>query len=124
MRFHEVTTQEELLARSLFQERLIAWVSSAFGLALGLAAIGMYGVVAQIVLRRTREIGVRLALGEPRSAVFKRVLADVLRIVALGTALGLPVAFAVARLLRGLLPQLESGGRSLRRCATSRQIRV
>src|SRR6185437_5405572 len=68
-----------------------------------LSAIGLYGVIAYSVSRRTREIGVRMALGAHRSSVHRMVLADASRLSAIGIASGLLCSLAAARLLRGLL---------------------
>jgi ABC-type antimicrobial peptide transport system permease subunit len=73
------------------------------GLALVLAAIGLYGVVAYVVVQRRREFGVRLALGATSREIGRLVLAEGLRLTALGGAFGLAGALAAGQLLRGLL---------------------
>jgi ABC-type antimicrobial peptide transport system permease subunit len=89
---------------SLRQERLMAQLSSIFTLvALLLAAIGIYGVAAYAVTRRTNEIGVRMALGAQRADVTQMVLREALLVAAAGIALGLPAAFAASRLIKTLL---------------------
>ena len=95
---------EELAAESLALRRLSALLVGAFAaLALGLAALGVYGVVSQVVVRRTREIGVRVALGATPSAVVTHVMVQSLGLAAGGAAAGLLASLALAPLLRGLL---------------------
>jgi predicted permease len=85
---------------SLAEERLIAALSGLFGItALLLASFGLYGVVAHTVTRRTREIGLRMALGADRTAVQLMVMRDVIGMVLSGCLLGLIVAMAAGRLL-------------------------
>jgi ABC-type antimicrobial peptide transport system permease subunit len=72
-------------------------------LAVGLAAAGLYGVLAYSTTRRTGEIGIRLALGATRSAVLWPILAEAAKLAALGIAIGLPAALALTRLLSNLL---------------------
>jgi predicted permease len=101
VRIETLTSQ---LESSLVQERLMATLASAFGgLALMLAAVGLYGVLAYTVVRRTNEIGIRLALGAQRSQVLGLVMRDATRMLALGTALGLPAAWAASRLVSSML---------------------
>ena len=93
-------TEEEIVQRSLFLERTFALLSSAFGaLALLLACIGLYGTIAYGVARRTAEIGVRMALGAKRGNILRMVLAETFLLVAAGVLVGLPAAWAAARLL-------------------------
>jgi predicted permease len=81
-------------------ERLGARLVSAFGLlALVLASVGLYGVVTQGVVRRTNEIGVRMALGAQRAEVLWMVLRDTIRLLAIGVVVGAPVAYGAARLV-------------------------
>ncbi len=104
VRLHDTLTQSELVDRSLFAERMLAWLSGAFGvLALGLACLGVYGVLAQMVTRRTKEIGIRMALGARRGDVLRGILGEVLRLLALGALVGLPASVTASRLLEGLL---------------------
>jgi len=102
-----VTVPETLssqIDRTVIEERLIARVLGVFALlAVGLAAAGLYGVLAYSTTRRTGEIGIRLALGATRSAVLWPVLAEAAKLAALGIAIGLPAALAVTRLLSNLL---------------------
>jgi len=100
----DVRTQDEQVTANVRQERIFATLTSAFGvLALVLACVGIYGIMAYTVVQRTSEIGVRLALG----AVPRQILAMVLReaswISALGIAIGLCTSFALARLIKSML---------------------
>jgi ABC-type antimicrobial peptide transport system permease subunit len=89
---------------SLFSERMLALLSAAFGLvATLLAAIGLYGVMAYTVSRRTREIGIRIALGAERHSVLWLVLREVTAITASGIGLGIPTALALGGLIRSQL---------------------
>jgi len=86
------------LDETLSTERLIATLSAAFGvLATVLAAIGLYGVMAFVVARRTREIGLRMALGAPQSQVVWMVLRETMWLVGLGLAIGLPTALLLSK---------------------------
>jgi len=89
---------------ALVRERLMAMLSGFFGvIAVLLAFLGLYGVVAYGVTERTREIGIRTALGAPPSAVLGLVLGQSVRLTAVGVALGLAGAVAATRYLEGLL---------------------
>jgi ABC-type antimicrobial peptide transport system permease subunit len=94
-------TLERQLDESLVTERMIATLSTAFGeLATVLAVIGLYGVMAFMVTRRAREIGIRMALGAQQGNVVWLVMREVLGLVAIGIAAGLPAAFGLASLVR------------------------
>jgi predicted permease len=96
----EVETLATQIAASLGKERLLATLSSGFGLlALLLSCFGLYGVLSYAVARRTREIGIRIALGADRRDVIRLVLRDAIRLVLLGVALGIPAALAASRLV-------------------------
>jgi putative ABC transport system permease protein len=100
----EVQWLDEAFSATLSRERLNAVVSVAFGLsALLLASLGIYGLLAFVVTERTREIGVRMALGARRSTVLQMVLSHGLRMVAAGAFIGLVAAFGMARFIESLL---------------------
>ncbi len=104
IRIWEAKTMDQHLALMRLPQRLSAFVLSAFGvLALALAAIGLYGVVSYAVAQRTREVGIRMALGAGNGAVVRLMASTGLRLVAVGSAIGLLAAFVVTRLLSGLL---------------------
>jgi predicted permease len=90
--------------RALFTERMLARLSAAFGLlATLLATIGLYGVMSWTVSRRTREIGIRLALGAERGAVLWLVQREVIALALVGVALGVPAALGLSRLIASQL---------------------
>ncbi len=99
-----VEALETTLSRAVSQPRFTMQLLGFFGgLALILAAVGVHGVLAYVVTRRTREIGVRIAMGASQGEVVRMVLGQGMRPVLVGLAVGLMGALAVARLLRGLL---------------------
>jgi predicted permease len=105
---YNVKTLEEQKDRSLYAARLAATLLSVFGgLALLLASVGLYGVMAYVVGQRRREIGVRLALGARRRDVFGLVIKEGMALVAAGVALGLAGAIAGTRLLATFLYGVE-----------------
>jgi putative ABC transport system permease protein len=100
----DVIGVEEQIDATLVSERLLATLATAFAaLALGLAAIGLYGTLSYSVARRRSEFGIRMALGAERARVAGTVVRDVLLHVAAGLAIGLPAAVATARIARDLL---------------------
>ena len=97
-------TVDEQVSRSLNTERMLATLSGAFStLALLLSLVGLYGVMSFVVTQRTREIGIRLALGATGRTAIWFVLRDVLTMIAGGAAIGLPCAAALGRLLESQL---------------------
>jgi predicted permease len=100
----EIKTMSEHLSVMLFPARLGAALLAAFGaLGLILASVGLYGVVAASVARRTREIGIRMAIGARREDVLRLVVKEGMVLTGAGLAVGLGLAFAAAQVLRGLL---------------------
>ncbi|HKA02396.1 MAG TPA: ABC transporter permease, partial [Candidatus Solibacter sp.] len=96
---YDMRTLTDQMEISLLTERLLATLSSVFGcLATFLAALGLYGVMAFMVARRTREIGIRMALGAGQGNVVWMVLRETLSLAAIGVAIGLAGAYAVTRL--------------------------
>jgi ABC-type antimicrobial peptide transport system permease subunit len=99
-----VRTIDEYLNVALQHERLIAYLSGFFGiLALGLASVGLYGVLAYAVTQRTREIGIRMALGAQRGDVVRMIVRESLTPVLIGLVIGVVAAFVLARLITSLL---------------------
>jgi predicted permease len=99
-----VTTMAVMVDRSLARERLIAKLSGFFGLlALALACVGLYGTMSYAVARRTNEIGIRMALGAPRTAVLWLVLRESLLLVSLGAGCSMAIALWAQRFIASLL---------------------
>ncbi len=106
---YEVKTLGKQIDDSITQERLVTWLCIAFGtLATMLTAIGLYGVITFSVAQRTREIGIRLALGAQARDLFKLVIGQGLLLVSVGIALGLAASFALSRLIVSLLFEVSS----------------
>jgi predicted permease len=102
------TTQTQI-ANSLSTERMIASLSTVFGLlATLLAVLGLYGVMAYTVAQRTREIGIRMALGAETQKVLWLVMREVLLLVAIGIALGIPASLALTRIVKSQLYGVNS----------------
>ncbi|HXJ91377.1 MAG TPA: ABC transporter permease [Terriglobia bacterium] len=100
----DVNTLAEQVDSSLYQEKLVSALSTFFGvLALALACIGLYGVMAYAVARRTNEIGVRMALGAQRSRILQMVLREALLLAVIGVVIGLPAAWAATRSISSML---------------------
>ena len=101
---YQMRTLDQQVENSLVTERLLATLSGGFGfLATLLAAMGLYGVMAFMVARRTREIGIRMALGASGGSVVWLVMREVMLLVGLGVAIGLPAALGLTRLVRAQL---------------------
>ena len=105
----KLLTYEDQLSTNFTQEELVVRLTTLFGLlALVLASIGLYGVTAYAVARRTSEIGIRMALGASRGRVLAMVVRGALWQAALGLLLGLPLCFAAAQLLGHTLYQTST----------------
>ena len=101
---YNLKTLSTEIDESLIQERLVTWLSSAFGLlATLLTALGLYGVLTFSVARRTREIGIRVALGAQRRDVFKLIMTRGVLLVGIGVVAGVGASMAFSRLLESLL---------------------
>jgi putative ABC transport system permease protein len=104
----EIKTMEWYLADSMAQRRFNMFLLGAFaGLALVLAAVGIYGVIAYTVTQRTHEMGIRIALGAKGGDILRLVFSNAMATTLTGIALGLAAAFALTRLLRSLLYQVS-----------------
>jgi putative ABC transport system permease protein len=104
MPIYEVSTMDQLLSNSVVQPRLNLTLLVTFAaLALALAAVGIYGVMAYVVTQRTREIGIRIAVGAQTEDVLRQVLTEGARLAAIGLALGLVGSLATSRLIATLL---------------------
>ena len=98
MPVYEMKTVQEQLDETLLTDRLIALLSAGFGLlATLLASVGLYGVMAFIVARRRKEIGLRLALGAEPAGVMWMVMREVLILLSIGLAVGMPAAIGLGR---------------------------
>jgi ABC-type antimicrobial peptide transport system permease subunit len=99
LRVVEALTLEDHVSRSILTERILATLAGFFSaLAVGLACVGIYGVMAFQVARRRKEIGIRLALGASPRTVVAGVLGETARLVAAGSVIGIAGAFALTRL--------------------------
>jgi len=108
MPVYDVRTLESQLDETLATERLIAALSSAFGLlATALAAVGLYGVMAFVVVRRTKEIGLRMALGAHPLGVIWLVMREVLLLLGIGLAVGLPSAYVLSKYIASQLYNVQ-----------------
>jgi len=105
----ELRTMEDQVRRSIFIDRLVLNLSATFaGLATVLAMLGLYGVMAHSVVRRTREIGIRMALGAAPAGIQGMVMREMLWILAIGLGTGIPAALALAHVAKSQLFGVES----------------
>src|SRR2546426_9130331 len=105
---YDLRSQEEQINQTLFQERLFARLTSFFGaLAALLACVGLYGVMAFTATRRTREMGIRMALGASRGQILKLALRETFLLVTIGVAAGILAALGASRLISTLLYGLK-----------------
>jgi len=101
---YDIKTLSTEIDESLVQERLVTWLTAAFGLlATLLTALGLYGVLTFSVARRTREIGIRVALGAQRRDVFQLIMIRGVILVGVGVVIGLVASFGLSRLMSSLL---------------------
>lgn len=99
-----IETLDDRVMRSMGQVRLLTWLTTAFGaVALFLACLGLYGTISYAVTRRTAELGVRMALGASRGAVQWLIMREALTLVAVGLAIGIPLALFAADAMQKLL---------------------
>jgi predicted permease len=109
MPVYEMKTVEGQLDETLLTDRLIALLSAGFGLlATLLASIGLYGVMAFVVARRRKELGIRLALGSPRGTVIWLVMSEVLLLLVIGLAIGIPAALGSSQFVASQLYGIEA----------------
>jgi putative ABC transport system permease protein len=102
--FFKTTTLKDDLLANIATQRMLAELVGLFGaVALVLAAVGLYGAIAYSVSRRTREIGIRMALGAQAGDVLKLVMREGLMLIAIGLAIGMASAWAATRLIAGFL---------------------
>jgi predicted permease len=106
----DMRTAEEEIGRSLLRDRLIATITTLFGgLALLLASIGLYGVLSYGISQRTREFGIRIAVGAEAHRILRLVLREAAWVIGLGVAAGLATAWALGRLIGHLLYDVTPG---------------
>jgi len=104
-----LVTQSKQIDQTISQERTFAILCASFAiLAMLIASVGLYGMMAYRVARRTNEIGIRMALGAERRRLIWMVLREVLAIAVVGLAIGLPIAFAASRLVQSFLFQMKA----------------
>ena len=104
----EIRTLEQLVASAMARPRVQAALAGLLGVvALILAVVGIYGVIAQSVGQRTREIGIRLALGASRGSIFAVILHEGLRLTAVGLVIGVGASVGLTRYLQRLLFEVE-----------------
>jgi hypothetical protein len=100
----EIRTMPDLVVESLHTDYFVARLASAFGLlAIVLAGVGLYGIMAFTVARRTRDIGIRMTLGASPSTILRQVLRETLSLMLVGIVVGVPIALAGTHLIRSML---------------------
>jgi ABC-type antimicrobial peptide transport system permease subunit len=105
-----VTLQSTLIDNLLVRDRLLAWLAGFFGVvALLLTAIGLYGVLSYSVVQRTKEIGIRMALGARPSLVIRSLISQIAFEVAFGVVAGLAGGFGLGRYVTSLLYEVKPG---------------
>jgi ABC-type antimicrobial peptide transport system permease subunit len=105
-----LSTQTAQIEREMVSETLFARLCTAFALlSLAIACVGLYGTTSYAVARRTREIGIRMALGARRATVGWMVLRDVLMLAIVGVAIGLPAALGASKVIESLLFGVRPG---------------
>ena len=103
-----IQTMEQRISDSVVSQRFMMWLMTVFAvLALLVAAIGIYGVLAYAVTRRTKEIGIRMALGAQKSDVLRLVIGQGLTLIAMGIGLGVIGSLALSRFIASLLFQVS-----------------
>src|SRR6266851_3872319 len=106
---YAMRTMDEQISNSLSTERMIASLSTVFGfVATVLAIIGLYGVMSYSVAQRTREIGIRMALGAEQGKVIGMVMREVVMLIAIGVGVGVPAALVLTRVVKSQLYGLEA----------------
>ena len=104
IRITHVTTLEDQVARTITNQRLVAQLSAFFGLlAVFLSCIGIYGLMSYVVSRRTNEIGIRMALGAARTSITWMVMREIVLLVAVGIAIGVPVTVVGSKWVQAML---------------------
>jgi putative ABC transport system permease protein len=110
-RVANVRTEQELVAQHTVRERLLAMLAVFFGaVALLLAAVGLYGVLNYAVLERSREIGIRMAIGAPAGSIARLVTVGTLAMVLVGALAGISLGLASVRYIESLLYQVKPAG--------------
>jgi ABC-type antimicrobial peptide transport system permease subunit len=107
---YDLKTLDTQIGETHFLDRILAWLSVAFGfLATLLASVGIYGITAFSVARRTQEIGIRMALGAARGNVLRLVMREVLVLAAGGLIVGVPAALAFGKVIESQLFEMKAG---------------
>jgi ABC-type antimicrobial peptide transport system permease subunit len=109
LRVTDVILQSTRINDTLLRERLLALLAGFFAIvAVVLAAIGLYGVLSYSVVRRTKEIGIRLALGARQLGVVRLVISDIVLVIAIGLGIGIAGGFALGRFVATLLFEVKA----------------